>query len=301
MKHSRRVLLVGWDSADWRVIQPLLEAGKLPHLKKLVDGGVRGNLATLYPILSPMLWTSIATAKRPHKHGIHGFTEPDPQRGGVRPITNLSRNTKAVWNILCQNNKRCIVVGWWPSHPAEPLPGGVMVSDFFQRCPSDDAAHPWPMPMGTVHPESLAKTLAEKRRHYSEIDRSLILHFVPKAEEIDQEKDQRPKVLAKIIADCTNIHSASMYLIAKEPWDFMAVYFDAIDHFGHGFMRYHPPRRKWIPKKDFSQYSGVIEAGYRYHDSMLGELLAAAGADITVLLMSDHGFHPDIGTTVFLF
>jgi tetratricopeptide (TPR) repeat protein len=149
------------------------------------------------------------------------------------------------------------------------------------------------MTLGTVHPLPLADILAKKRLHPSELDSSLILRFAPKAAEIDQEKDRRPDTLAKIIADCTNIHSASMYLIENEPWDFMVVYYDAIDHFGHGFMRYHPPRQKWISKKDFDLYSLVIEAGYRYHDRMLGELLTAAGPDATVLLMSDHGFHPD--------
>ena len=123
---AKKVLLIGWDAADWKVINPLLDAGKMPHLERLVDDGVMGNVATLYPELSPMLWTSIATGKRSYKHGINGFTEPDPQGGGIRPISILSRKTKAVWNILCQNGLRCNVVGWWPSHPAEPI-HGVMV------------------------------------------------------------------------------------------------------------------------------------------------------------------------------
>ncbi len=293
MDARRKVLLIGWDSADWRIINPLLEAGELINLKALIDTGVAGNMATIYPVLSPMLWTSIATGKRPHKHGIHGFTEPDPHMRGVRPITNLSRNTKAVWNILSQNDKRCTVVGWWPSHPAEPLPDGVMVSNAYQRLPGADSTQSSPITKGTVHPASLAEVLAKKRLHPSQLDDSHILRFVPKVGEIDQEKDRRPKTLTKIIADCTNIHSAAMYLIDNKPWDFMAVYYDAIDHFGHGFMRYHPPHQKWISKKDFELYSGVIKAAYRYHDMMLGELLTAAGSDTTVLLMSDHGFHPD--------
>ena len=33
--------------------------------------------------------------------------------------------------------------------------------------------------------------------------------------------------------------------------------------------------------------------GYQYHDMMLGRLLELAGDDTTVILMSDHGFHPD--------
>ncbi|HWA85910.1 MAG TPA: alkaline phosphatase family protein [Opitutus sp.] len=290
---KRRVLLVGWDSADWKVINPLLDAGKLPHLEQLVNGGVIGNLATLYPVLSPMLWTSIGTGKRPFKHGIHGFAEPDPHTGGVRPITNLSRKTKAVWNILSQSGKKCIVIGWWPSHPAEPLPDGVTISNHYQRAPHHDPAQPWPMPPGTVHPARLAETLAELRVHPGELGGEHILPFVPKAAEIDQKKDRRLEGLAKTIADCTTIHAAATQLINTEPWDFMAVYYDAIDHFGHGFMRYHPPRQKWIPEKDFELYNGVIEAAYRYHDMMLGVLMAMAGPDTTVLLMSDHGFHPD--------
>ena len=92
-KSKKKVLLIGWDAADWQVITPLLDQGKMPNLQKLVEQGTMGNLATLYPDLSPMLWTSIATGKYPFKHGICGFTEPDPHGNGIRPITNLSRSS----------------------------------------------------------------------------------------------------------------------------------------------------------------------------------------------------------------
>ena len=73
---------------------PLVDAGKMPNLARLIEQGVCGNMATLQPALSPMLWTSIATGKRPYKHGIFGFSEPDPVNGGIRPITNLSRKKR---------------------------------------------------------------------------------------------------------------------------------------------------------------------------------------------------------------
>lgn len=293
MQPARKVLLVGWDSADWRVIHPLLDSGKLPHLAQLLQAGVMGNIATLQPALSPMLWTSIATGKRPVKHGIHGFSEPTPDGTSVRPISILSRKTKAMWNILSQNGKKCVVVGWWPSHPAEPLPDGVMISNHFQRTNGVELAKLDVVVPGLVHPSRLAADLHAARLHPSELDATHILPFVPKAAEIDQEKDKRLNGLANTIIDCTNIQSAAVQVLTTEPWDFAAVYFDAIDHFGHGFMKYHPPRQKWIPEKDFELYSGVIEAGYRYHDLMLGVLMAHAGPETTVILMSDHGFHPD--------
>ena len=117
-----------------------------------------------------MLWTSIATGKRPYKHGIYGFIEPTQSRDGVQPITNLSRKTKAVWNILSQSGLKSNVIGWWPSHPAEPI-NGVMVSNQYQRAPKANVKE-WVMRPETVHPEELAAELAELRFHPAELSES---------------------------------------------------------------------------------------------------------------------------------
>ncbi|MGH9356724.1 MAG: hypothetical protein ACRD10_11395, partial [Terriglobia bacterium] len=61
---AKKVLLIGWDAADWKVATPLLDQGLMPALDDFINHGVMGNLATLRPILSPMLWNSIATGKR---------------------------------------------------------------------------------------------------------------------------------------------------------------------------------------------------------------------------------------------
>ena len=288
---NHKLLLIGWDGADWKTINPLLDAGHMPNLEKLVNEGVAGNLATLYPSLSPMLWTSIATGKRPFKHGIHGFTEPDPHGGGIRPITTISRKTKAVWNILGQKGKMCNVIGWWPSHPAEPI-SGVMVSNHFQRAvaPIDK---PWPVPPGAIHPPDLAPRIAHLRLHPQELGSEHIAPFVPHFDRVDQDKDHRLETLAKLICDCTSIHSAATAIMQLEPWDFMAIYYDTIDHFSHAFMRYHPPRLDWVPEQEFDLWKDVVTGGYRYHDMMLGALMALAGDDTTIMLVSDHGFHPD--------
>ncbi|MGI9517813.1 MAG: tetratricopeptide repeat protein, partial [Pirellulaceae bacterium] len=116
---------------------------------------------------------------------------------------------------------------------------------------------------------------------------------VPNAAEIDQEKDKRLLSVAKILAETTSVHAVATAIMQHEPWDFMAVYYDSIDHFSHGFMKYHPPREKWITEEDFELYKNVIETAYRFHDIMLGALLKLAGPDTTVILLSDHGFHPD--------
>ena len=286
-----RVLLIGWDAADWKLIRPLLAKGWMPNLQGLMAAGVWGNLATLEPILSPMLWTSIATGKRPVKHGIHGFTEPHPSGEGVRAVTSTSRKCKAIWNILSQNSMRSNVVGWFASHPAEPIKG-VAISNEYHRsiAPLDK---PWPMGDGVVYPDDLRQTLADFRVHPQMLDQTQLQPFIAKIAEIDQDKDRRMGVLAKLLAECATIHAAGTYLMEHHPWDLCAIYYDAIDHFSHAFMQYHPPKMDKVKQEDFEIYQDVVVGCYRFHDMMLGRLLELAGDESTVMLISDHGFHSD--------
>ena len=64
-----RLLILGWDGADWDVLDPLLEAGALPHLAGLLARGCRAPLASLEPRLSPLLWTSAVTGVTPDTPG----------------------------------------------------------------------------------------------------------------------------------------------------------------------------------------------------------------------------------------
>ena len=129
---GKKILLIGWDAADWEMIDPLLESGQMPALAQLIQGGMRGNLATLQPVLSPMLWTSIATGKRANQHGICGFTEPLPDASGIGPVRSTSRKCKAIWNILSQSGLKSNIVGWFATNPPEPI-NGVMITDQFLR------------------------------------------------------------------------------------------------------------------------------------------------------------------------
>ncbi len=50
---ARRVLLLGSDGADWKMINPLLEKGQMPNLQRLIESGVMGNVVSLNPMPSP--------------------------------------------------------------------------------------------------------------------------------------------------------------------------------------------------------------------------------------------------------
>ena len=243
---KRRVLLVGWDAADWKVIRPLMERREMPHLARLVTGGASGNLATVEPPLSPMLWTSIATGKRPEKHGIHGFAEPPPDGSGVRPITTLGRSTKAVWNILHQSGLAPSVIGWWPSHPAEPI-RGVMISNHFHQAGTDDV--PRPLLPDSIHPSEWTNRLDALRVVPMDLPGEVIGVFVPGYQRVDQAKDKRMHVLGKLIAETMTLHAAATEVLEHARWDFAAIYYDAIDHFSHAFMPTTRPGCRGSPRR----------------------------------------------------
>ena len=238
MGNSKKVMLIGWDAADWKVIHKLMDEGKMPTVAKMVENGVMGNMRTLSPVLSPMLWTSIATGKRPYKHGIYGFSEPTPDGKTVQPMTNVSRKCKAIWNILNQNDMESVVVGWWPSHPAEPI-NGAMVSDYYHKAPRKPGDEK-PLLKKCIHPERLFDAMNEMRVHPMEMSGDVILPFIPHGGVIDQEVDSRISLVMRMLAECTTVHAAATHLLETEDWDFAAIYQDAIDHFSHSFMKFHP-------------------------------------------------------------
>jgi len=375
---TKRVCLLGWDAADWKMIDPLLEKGQMPNLQKLIDNGVMGNVASLSPMLSPILWTSIATGKWADKHGILGFCEPNPEDqnpggnaeatalyrdrppthvGGsetagptaaIRPVTSTSRKCKAIWNIISEQGKRAGVVNWFASHPAEQI-NGFVVTDRFPQ-PAGPPNKPWPPVHNSVHPADLLEELCKLRVHPAMTTPQQVLPFVPKLAEIiaadagagararihsrtDGEQESTPandagdgtrsgegtcsdsrasescateddkspskttneklNELRTLLAHCASVQAAATYMMQAEDWDFLGVYFDAIDRFAHAFMEFHPPKMEHVSDRDFEQYQEVMTGIYRFHDMMLGRMMQLAGDDTTFIILSDHGFHCD--------
>jgi predicted AlkP superfamily phosphohydrolase/phosphomutase/tetratricopeptide (TPR) repeat protein len=297
-KIAKKVLLIGWDAADWKIINPLIDAGHMPAMEKMINEGVMGNMTTLDPPFSPMLWTTIATGKYADKHGVLGFTEPDPEGMGMRPVSSHSRKTKAIWNILMQNNYKTHVLGWWPSNPVEPV-NGIMLSNHFAHA-KNNLRQPWPLMPGSVHPKVLEEFFAELRVHPQELTDQHLLPFVPDAAKIDQAKDPRLRIIAKNLAEAATLHSAATWILETQQWDFLAVYLDTIDHFCHGFMKFHPPRLRNVPEDEYERYKNVVTSTYRFHDMMLENLMKLAGEDATIMIVSDHGFHSDHLRTTYI-
>ncbi len=289
---AKKLLLVGWDAADWQMIHPLLDAGRMPNLKRLVEQGVMGNLLTLQPVLSPILWTSIATGKRAYLHGVYGFVEPTPDGTALRPTASSTRKCKALWNILSQAGKRCQAIGWYASHPAEVI-NGVCVSYQFPIAPASATPTNWPPQPNSVQPVHLAEALAELRLHPGEVTGPMLSQFIPLASQLDQRDSDVRRLLnsfARRLAECASLHAVTTAVMEEMPWDFCTAYYAAIDHVGHDFMSFHPPRMENVRPDLFEVFQGVMNATYEFHDQMLGRLVELAGPDAHVMIVSDHGF-----------
>jgi hypothetical protein len=149
-----RFALVGVDGADWDLMEPLLARGDLPHLRALKESGAWGRLETLRPTLSPAIWTSMVTGKRPRRHGVLDFTTRrlrgvEESLPGLHPlnrlgfpflfarltaagqifeapITSFTRRVPAFWNVATARGSPVSVVNWWGTWPAEPVLGEIV-------------------------------------------------------------------------------------------------------------------------------------------------------------------------------
>ena len=85
--------------------------------------GAFGRLRSEQPLLSPIIWTTIATGKPMDQHGVLDFWAVDAETGRTKSISSIERKVEAVWDIVGRFDRKVGVVG---CH-ANPLtgPGGT--------------------------------------------------------------------------------------------------------------------------------------------------------------------------------
>jgi hypothetical protein len=291
-----RTVLFAVDGLEWSVLLPLLAAGRLPTLARLVERGSSGYLATVEPTYSPVVWTTIATGRGPAEHGITGFARPGPDARRLL-FTSRDRRTKAFWNILSDHALRVDVVGWWLTHPVEPI-SGVMVAQTNTATGADVNVN------RGIRKGSLVEGLSGQ------------LHPPEREEEffaIAHDAEARlPRLVHEVFGDApeaTDAQLASLWKaslwafradaiyaeigrrLAREDADLLAIYFGGTDVVGHRFWRYREPERYVHPPlpADVERLRDVISDYYVYIDGCMGAILREAGDAVRVIVVSDHG------------
>src|SRR5438477_3347778 len=128
---KRRILIVGWDGATYRWIRPLLEAGRLPTLRRLMDEGTSGDVRATVPPHTAPGWTTALTGQGPASHGVFLFDELTPQtyacRGRILDSRAIAGQT--IFDVIGAAGGKVAAL-WVPmTHPAWAV-NGVMVSGY---------------------------------------------------------------------------------------------------------------------------------------------------------------------------
>lgn len=74
-----RVVVLGFDGADHRLVARLLEEGKLPNLARLAQQGSFSPLRPTIPAQTPVSWSTFSTGLSPGRTQIFDFLKRDPK------------------------------------------------------------------------------------------------------------------------------------------------------------------------------------------------------------------------------
>jgi Tfp pilus assembly protein PilF len=290
-----RLLVVGLDGADWTIIDPLIAQGKLPNLKRLIDEGARAKLLTISPMLSPVIWTTVATGVEPSRHGILDFLVEDPNEGTRQPVTSAQRKTPTVWELLSRSGVDVGVTAWWASWPADPVRGYV-VSDrlayqlFGFRSDLDD-------PQGKTWPPDLYPEIRPLIVAPDSVGWERVRPYLdgPRQEPDSFDADER-KLLDEfrtVIAGGETYLDVGLALREQFAPELEVVYFEGTDTVGHLFMPYRMPPLPGVDPARIESFSRIVDHYYETADAYLGRLLDGRDHNWTVLVLSDHGFVTD--------
>lgn len=286
----RKVVLLGLDGADWTLLDPFLAKGIMPNLARVIREGRTANLKSEVPLLSPVLWTTIATGAHPADHGVLDFEEFEPSDGSRGPVSARSREFPALWSTASAKGLDVGLAGWWASWPCEKL-RGYCIADRFAPTLFDAP----PVTAGMIHPEVQAKSMERIRtdeiakakgdlRRVFGVDEAAARALGPVG----------PKTvegLTRVLAQSRIFVRTGLALGERVHPSLLALYVAGTDEVGHVAAKWHPPRLPGVDEREFAVFSRAVEGFYREADRLIGEVADYARREGAVLVaVSDHGF-----------
>ncbi|MCX5752893.1 MAG: alkaline phosphatase family protein [Candidatus Krumholzibacteria bacterium] len=253
-----RIVVIGIDGMDWRVLEPLLPS--LPNLRALAVSGFAGPMDSIFPPDSIPSWISIFTGLDPSEHGI--LESIDYFKKGARQFsvdTGRFRG-KTFWDAASAMGKRSIVVNPLLAYPPWDVKGIMASGPVFISGEAE------------IRPESL-------RGRYRLPPLGGIVDF--------PEKRELSSFAEKSKAETRDIVDFTVKLLDNEPWDLAFVTLLTLDRIFHFFWRYHDPADPTHPRR--SAHGDTVREFHRFLDECVGRIVRSAGPDATVLIISDHG------------
>jgi len=290
-KEKLDILMIGIDGADWRTINPLLKKGELPNLKKLMEKSAYGPLKSIKPMLTPLVWTSIATGKKPSKHGVTNLFS-----------TVKDLNSKRFWNILAEEKGYTSGIFYYPvTWPPEKIEN-FMIPSFLAR---DSSTHPESLSF-IKEIEEIGRKQKDKTGNGFDYKNGLINLIkllrsgVSKKSIMNIGSFMLKNVFGRLkeldrIFELNKLRLKTheelfIHLIKKYEPNIGVVYFNETDVMAHKFWKYYEPEKfDDVCEEEVSKYENIIPDIYKMVDESIGNLLELADDKTNIIILSDHG------------
>jgi predicted AlkP superfamily phosphohydrolase/phosphomutase len=265
--NERKIVFIGIDAADWEILTPLIEQGKMPNLEQIVENGAWGRLESFGRTLSPIIWTTIATGKMPEKHGIVSFVVKDRDSSETRPIDSTYRKTKAIWNMFSDFGIKVGIIDWQVSFPPEEVNGYIIANVMVNE-------------KNKSYPPEIQRYFEEEvflRRRYQ-----------------GEDETKWDRIIGKQEYALNYVEQVGLSMQRKHDVDFFAIYTHAIDVIQHQFWRFRAPElfqdSRWnLSNGEVAKYGDVIDDFNIASDQLIGNLIKDGH---TIMVVSDHGSVP---------
>jgi predicted AlkP superfamily phosphohydrolase/phosphomutase len=261
---ANRVLVVGWDGADWDILDPLLARGELPALQALVERGQRGVSRSCVPSHSWAAWPTFLTGRDPGGHGVFDVLEYRPGVARRLPVSSRSILAPTWPERLSEAGKTTLLVNVPLTYPPPTIRGVAIAGGIIP--PATTYSHPpeagprldWPINGGSW----------TTFRH-------------------------RPLDLVADVEALTRKRASAMrILLDEEPWDAACIVFVSPDRIQHCLLEYVHPGHPRHEEAAASPVAERVRDVYRLLDAELASLVERVDDGDVVILMSDHGHQP---------
>lgn len=290
-----KIVFVGLDGMDWRVIDPLMAKGELPHFSRLVREGSSGPLETIKNANSPVIWSSIFTGRPPEEHGIFDFYTIQLKGMDFPGIFPVHRTFFPEFASLLEKislAERHTVNGSFSRYP----PIWEILPVFGIRFGIIQAAYTsYPVFKGG-NPDDVFisygwKFLVDEYKKNKKVFDMLVDRYIKPPGFFDVlESYYNP-------ADMTSGLAPFFLDFLKEQRhkDVLMVYFHAPDTIQHRYWKWYQPERfLFVSGEDLKRYAHKIPDAYKYFDSWLGKVEENLDPDTVLVIVSDHGHAPCI-------
>lgn len=261
-----KTLIIGLDAATMDLVGPWVGAGHLPALARLMREGMSGRLLSTPNMHSASAWTSILTGLNPGRHGLFVFSDRDFASGRQLFFKGGDRAGETLGAHLARHGLTSGFLNVPMTYPADCPAGGFTVSGLDAPALNESA----------FCPRELREELFARFPEYAFTPPGL--GDLMRAGRIDDATSAWLKLTETQAA-------AAEYLIGAHPTDLFMVVFTASDWSGHNL---------------WDNLDGPLLTIYRALDDAVARLIACAGGDANIFVISDHGMGPHSGASYHL-